>query len=148
MDHPTPQPATFRTGPLTGQVVAAAVLGSFLGLGVAYAAGWAGGDLQALAIASLVAMLVWVGASILGVLLLSVNTQHQLSRIAPGVLASSTTRMLVALAVGVLLFFVLSLEGRTFWTSFLLAGLLALVAETAWAMRTINAPRRRGAGVS
>jgi hypothetical protein len=145
-DHP--QHATFRTGPLLGLVVGACTAGGLLGVAFAYAAGWANTGLQAVGVAALVSTIVWAGGGVLGVMLLSVNTDHQPAKLPQGVLASSTARMLVALFVGVLLFFLLSLEGRTFWTSFLLSGLLALATETAWAVRTINAPRTRGAGVS
>ncbi|HYE63501.1 MAG TPA: hypothetical protein VD997_16040 [Phycisphaerales bacterium] len=135
------QPTAIRTGPLMAQIVAACSLGGLMAIGVGHAAKWAGGDTQTIAVASLTPMILWAVAGVIGVMLLGVLTHNQPARLAIGVLASSTARMLIALLVGVLLFFLMSLEGRCFWTSFLLAGLFALVAETTWAIRTINASR-------
>ena len=150
MTSTSPTSAAIRTGPLTAQVVAACVAGGLLGTGAGVAGKWAGGDLQVIATASLIPTVVWVAATIIGTMLLGVVTHKEPSKLALGVLASSTARMLVSLMVGVLLFFLMSLEGRCFWTSFLLAGLFALIAETTWAIRVINshrAPARAETGV-
>lgn len=141
MTTPTQNTAAFRTGPLMAQVVAACVTGGLLGTGVAVVGHWGNGDTQTLGIAAFIATAVWLVGAVIGVMLLGVVTHNQPHKLAPGVLASSTARMLIALIVGVLLFFLLSLEGRTFWSCFLLAGLFALVAESTWAIRTINAAK-------
>jgi hypothetical protein len=135
-----PHPA-LKTGPLLAQVIAACVAGALLGAAAAYISGWGAGDLQTIATATLVPMTVWIIAAAIGAMLLSVVTHKEPAKLGLGVLASSTARMLISLMVGVLLYFLMSLEGRCFWTSFLLAGLFALVAETTWAIRIINASR-------
>jgi hypothetical protein len=123
------------------QVIAACTAGGMLGAAAAYIANWGGGDTQTIAIAAVVPTIVWIIATAIGAMLLSVVTHNEPAKLGMGVLASSTARMLISLMVGVLLYFLMSLEGRTFWTSFLLAGLFALLAETTWAIRIINASR-------
>ena len=56
-------------------------------------------------------------------------------RLGIAVLGSSMARMLVALTIGVGVMTIGNVEGRSFLTVFLCSGLLALGAETVWAMK-------------
>jgi hypothetical protein len=57
-------------------------------------------------------------------------------------------RMFTALFAGLIVYMMLRPEGRTFWVTFLAAGLAALVAEAVWAIRTINSPTRAQSAAS
>ncbi len=134
-------PSDFRVAALSVQLALACLAGGALAVGAGIAGQWAGSDAQALVIAALTPTAVWLVGAAVGLILLTSMSQGQRVRLPIGVMASSTARMLIALIVGVILYFLMTLDGRGFWTAFLLSGLLCLVVETAWAIRTINAGR-------
>lgn len=85
------------------------------------------------------ASVVWLVACVLGVQTLVIGTGLSVDRLGFGVLAASMARMLFALMLGLLAYFVVGFEGRSFWVCFLACGLTVLVAESLWAVRVINA---------
>lgn len=125
----------------------AVCVGVIAGVGVGAAAGWA--DARSLAIAAATAGAVWGFATLVGVQTLILGTGLASDRLGFGVLASSMARMLTALLVGVVVYFLVKPEGQTFWVCFLAAGLAALIAEAIWGIRTIQTATQsatRGAG--
>lgn len=58
-------------------------------------------------------------------------------------LAAATVRMLVSLSLALAVYFLTrppAATGTVFWIVFLLCGLAAIVAETAWGMKNLNKP--------
>ena len=129
---------TFDLPPAGLAVFGAIVLGVITGLGWALSANWADGQAGVIIRAAAVCTTVWMLAGIVGLGVLYGATGRRIDRLGFAVLASSMARMLVALSLGLAAYFVAAPDGRTFWTCFLIAGLLALMAETVWAIRTIN----------
>lgn len=109
-----------------------------IGVGLALANTWAGGDVSAIGRAAALAAAVWAISALAGLGILVVASARQTDRLGMAMLASSMSRMLLALLIGLPLFLVVHADGKTFWTCFLLAGLLALAAETAWALRQLS----------
>lgn len=134
---PSTEP-TFDLPPAGLAVFGAIVLGVITGLGWALSADWADGQSNVIVRAAAICTTVWMLAAIVGVGVLYGASARKIDRLGPAVLASSMARMLTALSLGLAAYFVASPDGRTFWTCFLTAGLLALMAETVWAIRTIN----------
>ncbi len=66
----------------------------------------------------------------------------QLERIAFSILGSSLFRMILALSMGLVVYFIALQDSRdarvTFWVAFLVAGLLALIIETALGLSLIS----------
>lgn len=66
----------------------------------------------------------------------------QLERIAFSILGSSLFRMIIALSMGLAVYFIALQDSRdarlTFWVAFLVAGLLALIIETALGLSLIK----------
>lgn len=119
-------------------LLGAIAIGAAIGLGISLARTWTADNLEAALIAAGLGAAPWIVGSIIGLaLIVAVNTRDA-ARLSFAVLAASMVRMFVALSVGLLAFFVLDPEGRTFWTTFLMCGLLALMAETSWAMHTLK----------
>ena len=119
-------------------VFGAIVLGVITGLGWALSANWADGQAGAIVRAAVTCTSVWMLAAAVGLDVLYGATGRKVDRLGFAVLASSMARMLTALSLGLAAHFIASPDGRTFWTCFLIAGLLALMAETVWVIRTIN----------
>ncbi|HVU63150.1 MAG TPA: hypothetical protein VHC70_04190 [Phycisphaerales bacterium] len=130
----------FRARHILALGCGAVVFGTLIGAGTGVAASW--GTSQTIASAAIMSGLIWLFAVLLGVQTLVLGTGFAVDRLGPGVLASSMARMLVALLVGVVVYFLVRPEGHTYWTCFLSAGLLALTTEASWAVRTINAATR------
>ncbi len=66
-------------------------------------------------------------------------------------MGASVARFLLSLLVGLGAFLLLHPEGKTFWASFLICGLLGIVVEAAWSVRllhTSTSPAPGGNGVS
>ena len=59
--------------------------------------------------------------------------QH-FERLGAAVVVAGAVRMFLALGIGLVLWKGIGADGRTFWTSFLISGLLCLVFETSWGM--------------
>ena len=129
---------TFDLPPAGLAVFGAIVVGVVTGLGWALSANWADGQTGGVVRAAAVCTTVWMLAAAVGGGVLYGATGRKIDRLGLAVLASSMARMLTALSLGLAAYFVASPDGRTFWTCFLVAGLLALMAETVWAIRTIN----------
>jgi hypothetical protein len=146
MPIPTPPSPTFRPRTALAVGVGAVLVGTVLGGLFCMQLGWAEG--RALTTAAGLAGLVWLAASILAGQVLIIGTGLAVDRLGMGVLASSMARMFTALFAGLIVYMMLRPEGRTFWVTFLAAGLAALVAEAVWAIRTINSPTRAQSAAS
>lgn len=137
-------PIETRSNPLHSPIGAALALlgaiaiGAAIGLGIGLARSWTAEGLDPALIAAGLGAAAWLVGAIVGLALIVAVNSRDAARLSFAVLAASMVRMLVALSVGLLAFFVLEPEGRTFWTSFLMCGLLALMAETSWAMHTLK----------
>ena len=129
------KPIKFKARQALAIVFAGVLVGVGGGVGICASAGWALGGMLA---AGTSAALVWLVAALLGVQALVVGTGLSVDRLGFGVLASSMARMLFALLVGLLVYFLGGLDGRQFWVCFLGAGLVALAAEALWAVHVIN----------
>lgn len=140
MDNTVPNPAdppTFQArGPYAVGLLSVA-LGIGGGAAICAGLGWSSG--QNLTTAASLAAIVWAFASILSVQVLVMGSGLRVDRLGMAVLASSMARMLTALLVGLIAYFMIHPEGKTFWVCFLAAGLFALIGEAFWAIRTINA---------
>lgn len=123
--------------PMLGAAAVAIALSIPLGIAVAALASGGGGNISTGASSVLGAGTVAAGV-VAGVVVLSMPGQRTRSRLALGVLASSTARMLVALLVGVAVFFVGKPQPYAFFGAFLAAGLLCLAAEAVWAIAALR----------
>ncbi len=128
---------TFQARHAYGVGILSVLLGIGVGAAICAGLGWASGQL--LTTAATLAGIIWLFASILSVPVLVVGSGLKVDRLGMAVLASSMARMLTALMVGLIAYFIIKPEGRTFWVCFLAAGMLALIGEAFWAIRTINA---------
>lgn len=136
---------TFRPRQALLVVASAVILGVLTGAAISVASGWVGWNEPALIRSAVAVAGIWVLATLLGVQILVVGTGLAADRLGFGVLASSMSRMLFALLVGVVVYFLIGFEGRSFWVCFLGAGLAALVAEAVWAIGAINAATKASA---
>lgn len=118
--------------PVLGAIACAA----FVGLGVARSLGWL--DASASAAPALLGAASWSFAAILGACVLHLACNADPRRLGFGVLAASGSRMLIALFTGLFLFFAMNPDGKTFWSTFLIAGIFALVAEAVWSVLILN----------
>ncbi len=134
---PPVQSSVFKARSVFAVVIGASLVGSLIGVAICLSAGWAQG--RALTSGATGAGVVWLVACVLGVQTLVIGTGLSVDRLGFGVLASSMARMLFALMLGLLAYFVVGFEGRSFWVCFLACGLTVLVAESLWAVRVINA---------
>lgn len=138
--HPALPHSTFKARQALAVGVLSVVVGVALGAAFCMQMGWAEG--RVLTNAAGLAGLVWLAAALLGVQVLVIGTGLNVDRLGMGVLAASMARMLAALFVGLIAYFMIHPEGRTFWVTFLAAGLIALFGEALWAVRLINSPTR------
>lgn len=120
--------------------VGSVVVGTLAGGVLCTQLAWAQGpDLMS---AAGLAGVTWLLAVILATQVLVIGTGLSVDRLGMGILTASMARMLSALFAGIIMYFVFRPEGRTFWVTFLAAGLAALIAEAVWAIRVINSPAR------
>ena len=140
MNDPTSDPTNFRPSRVLGVAVGALILGILVGCAVSRGADWSEG--RALTSAAASVALVWLAAVILGVRVLVFGSGMSIDRIGFGVMAASVSRMFFALILGVPVFILLAPENRTFWICFVCAGVSILVAESWWAIRTVNSVTR------
>lgn len=112
--------------------------------GLAGVAGW-GGDPTALAqAAALGAASCLVPALVASaVLVAALRTGTTPAFVLMG---ASVARFLLSLLVGLGAFLLLHPEGKTFWASFLICGLLGIVVEAAWSVRLLNTSTRPAPG--
>ena len=134
---PPVQSSVFKARSVFAVVIGASLVGSLIGVAICLSAGWAQG--RTLTSGATGAGVVWLVACVLGVQTLVIGTGLSVDRLGFGVLASSMARMLFALMLGLLAYFTVGFEGRSFWVCFLACGLTVLVAESLWAVRVINA---------
>jgi len=102
------------------------------------ASGWAWASEGDARMAVALALAAVVFASILGFVMVAAAAGAGPAKLATMVFAAGVVRMILSLSVGLALFMILGPEGRSFWTAFLVASLLSLVAETAWGMSTLK----------
>ena len=152
--HNPPQTPKIRRFRMAGPALAvwpAVLLGAAVGAGIGLNAGWGGALATPVIQAAGFAGLCWAVAAGLGLFVLLAVSQGECERLGFAVLGSSVVRMIGALGIGLGVFFLSSLDGKTFWVAFLVAGIFALGAETAWAMRAMisnpTRPASAGAGV-
>ncbi len=125
--------ALSRLGALVFTTQSAVALGGGIALCIAAAAGWSGGSLTASTLPACAAVAVGAGAA---VFLLSVLLRNSPDLLAPGVVAAGVLRSLVSLTLALPLYFVLHVDGRTFWSAFLAASVCSLIAESVWGITT------------
>lgn len=73
-----------------------------------------------------------------GLFVLFAAARQVIERLPMLIVASGLIRMFVGLAAALVLYLILNLEGKTFWASFLLGGLLSLLVETCWGMSAVR----------
>ena len=139
---------TFNVWTLGLLLGASCLVGGLFGYGLATMAVWGDGTPATLLQPALLAAVTWLVASAIGMSLILVLAGSDTGRLPMPVLASSVVRMLAALSLGLVLYFALKVDGRTFWASFLTCGLCCLMSETAWAMRTLSRLGSSAAGDS
>ncbi len=132
---------------LVASMVACALLGACLMGLVGFAAGWAGSPRDAALAAGLAAVcsLATVGLS---TSLIGSAARGRSKNFGMFVVAAGKLRLIASVAMALMIYLSVEPEGRTFWGSFLAAGLLGLVAETVWALgatRRVCAARTPGA---
>lgn len=142
MNPPGAHTATFKARTAMGVSMVSVIVGALVGAVLCMQIGWAEG--RVLTNAAGLAGIVWIVGALVGVQVLVIGTGLSVDRLGMGVLASSMARMMGALFAGLMVFFMLHPDGRTFWVTFLSAGLVALVAEALWAVRVINSSPASG----
>lgn len=85
---------------------------------------------------------IWLFATGLAVIALTAITGGDVHKLPMAALFASGGRMLLAIGLATLLYFAVPVDAKTFWASFLLAGLVSLVAETSWTIRALSALNR------
>ncbi len=125
-----------RTGKLIALLLASALFGALLAFGLAASAGFAPPASAARA-AALAALCILIGSAH-GLFVLVVAVRQSIERLPMLIVASGLIRMFVALAAALALFLILNPEGKTFWASFLLGGLLCLLVETSWGLSAMR----------
>jgi len=123
--------------PMLGAAAVAIALSIPLGIAVSALASGGSGTIGAGSSSVLGAATVAVGL-VAGVAVLSMPGQRTRMRLALGVLASSTARMLVSLLVFVAVFFIGKPQPYAFFGAFLAAGLLCLAVEAVWAIAALR----------
>lgn len=123
-------------GKLIALLLACAFFGGLIGFGLGVSAGFASQPLAAKAVA-LAALCILIGAAH-GLFVLFTAARQAIERLPMLIVASGLIRMFVALAAALALYLILNPEGKTFWASFLLGGLLSLLVETAWGMSAVR----------
>jgi hypothetical protein len=85
---------------------------------------------------------IWLFATGLAVIVLTAITGGDLHKLPMAALFTSGGRLMLAIGLGTLLYFAMPVDAKTYWASFLLAGLVSLVAETSWTIRALSALNR------
>ncbi len=84
--------------------------------------------------------------SLLSLLILAPSGMRTRARLGLGVLVSSGARLIFALGLGIVMYMVMKPDPTGFFASLLTAGLLALVAESMWAIHALRSSATSGAG--
>jgi hypothetical protein len=106
-----------------------AILGAVFAWGLGVAFEWSG----VLLATALGALAVMVGA-MASIGLIALVAGEKLERLGAAVVVAGAVRMFVSLSVGLVLWKGIGADGRSFWTSYLIVGLLCLMFETWWGM--------------
>lgn len=125
-----------RAGKLIALLFASALFGALLAFGLAASAGFATPPLAAKA-AALAAICILIGSAH-ALFVLLVAARQSIERLPMLIVASGLIRMFVALAVALAIYLILNPDGKTFWASFLLGGLLTLLVETSWGLSAMR----------
>jgi hypothetical protein len=125
------------------------VVGCVAAYGIAGTAGWGAG--AALVKSTALAGGAWIIAAAFSAAIIVLATRREIEKLGLIVVFVSFMRMLGAVAIGAGLYFAFrgtaahasesptnTIDGKTYWCAFLVAGLTCLMAETTWAMRTLN----------
>lgn len=140
MESPALQPVTVSFRGFAARVILGCVAGSLL------AFAWGILSLQLSTAdalnAAFSACAIWLFASGLAVIALTAITGGDLHKLPMAALFTSGARMLLAIGLATLLYFAVPVDAKTYWASFLLAGLVSLVAETSWTIRALSALNR------
>jgi hypothetical protein len=148
MTDPVSQPRDLKLAPLGGLMLLSCLFGPMFAYGLAVLAVWGDGTSSTLLLPAILGGGVWAFAAALGLGLIALTSRGKVSNLGFPVLAASIIRMFVAFSLGLVLYFSLKCEGKTFWASFLVTGLVCLTVETAWAFRTLTAsPAASSTGV-
>jgi hypothetical protein len=150
MTYPTAANEQFSPAPLLGLMLLAPAAGALIGMAISSLAGWSNeasswNRTQACSAAAAC----WLMGGLLGIVVMAAISNMAIHRLPVAVIVSSMVRAGVALTDGLVITFMFKPEIRTFWTAFLGAGVLCLVAETWWSMGAIKAAAARvtGAGI-
>jgi hypothetical protein len=123
---------------------ASAAIVAHVGLGVGIGLGWLAGPMLAefapgeVVRSALLAGAAWLIGIWLGLAVMVLVSRRKAMELGLAVMASSVTRLLSALFLGLLIFLGAGPDGRSFWILFLTAGLGVLIAESLWAVKTLN----------
>ena len=144
----TPEPSrTTATGnagsgivSLTVSVIGAVISAALLGVGVLSQITFAAGtpDFVSATVQGCLSVLLAAGA---GLALFGFTATRTPASAPVALLASATVRMLVSLSIALAIYFLSrppAATGTVFWIIFLLCGLAAIVAETAWGVKNLN----------
>lgn len=112
------------------RLVMGCVAGSLLAFG--WGAGFVGASNEIAFSAAAMPCAVWLLCSGMAVVAISAITGGELNKLPMAALFTSGGRMLLAVGLATMLFFASPTDPKIFWASFLLAGLVSLVAETSW----------------
>jgi hypothetical protein len=134
---PTPStlPHRFAVAPLALATVACGLVAGVAAYGLAGVAGW-GVEAKPLILAAASGAGACLLPALLAIAMLALLHATNSTK-ATIILAASVARMLFSLLLALTTFFLLNPEGKTFWTSFLIAGLLTIAAEAAWGVREL-----------
>lgn len=121
---------------LAAQLIGGCVAGSLLAFGWGILAN--GTSPQVASAAAIMGCAVWLFASGLAVIALTAITRGELDKLPMAALFTSGARLMLAITLGCLVYFSSTPDAKTFWASFLLAGLVSLVTETAWTIRALS----------
>lgn len=135
-----PTPASSGIGALTTSIVVAIVCAALLGAGVMSQLTLASGtpDLVSATVQGTLCVLIAAGA---GLALFGFTASRTPAAAPIALLTAATVRMLVSLSLAIAVFFLTrppAATGTAFWVVFLLCGLAAIIAETAWGMKNLN----------
>ena len=136
-----------KIGPLMAGIFGACVVGTVASAGLSLLVPWVvraeaawGGAAGGAACVLIAAVLAGAGLSV---------ALRQSAKYAPVlVVGAGMARMLIALSLALMVFFLVAPEGKPFWIAFLLAGLLSIIVEAGWAVRMNSTAGTTGVGVS
>lgn len=136
-----------RIGPLMAGIFGACVVGAVLGAGLSLMVPWVTRAESAWGAAASGSLCVLIAAVLAGAGL-SVALRQSPKYAPVLVVGAGMARMLIALSLALMVFFLVAPEGKPFWVAFLLAGLLSIIVEAGWAVRMNSTAGTTGVGVS